>query len=164
MAVESYAIREAVLTDNPAIAEVIRTVMPEFDCDGPGYAIHDPEVDQMVESYAHPRARLYVVTSPEGAVVGCGALAPLEGGDEATCEIKKMYFLKAVRGQGMGRALLNHLLDEARILGFTRAYIETVARMEQANRLYQKLGFEKAEERLGNTGHFGCDTLYVRTL
>ena len=31
--------------DDAAVASIIRTVMPEFGADGPGFAIHDPEVN-----------------------------------------------------------------------------------------------------------------------
>ena len=35
--------------DDAAMARIIRTVMPEFGADGPGFAIHDAEVDTMSE-------------------------------------------------------------------------------------------------------------------
>jgi putative acetyltransferase len=41
--------------DDPRIAEIIRTVMPQFGASGPGFAINDPEVDGMYAEYTKPR-------------------------------------------------------------------------------------------------------------
>ena len=40
--------------DDPRMASIIRTVMPELGAHGPGFAIHDAEVDSMSASYARP--------------------------------------------------------------------------------------------------------------
>ena len=87
--------------DDAAMAQVIRTVMPEFGASGPGFAIHDPEVDGMCAAYDRPGAAYFVVEL-DGRVQGGGGVAPLEGGPEGVCELRKMYFLPALRGQGAG--------------------------------------------------------------
>lgn len=51
-----FLIRPIETRDNAAVAAIIRTVMPEFGADGPGFAIHDAEVDTMYEAYARPPA------------------------------------------------------------------------------------------------------------
>ena len=43
----SWTIRPVRPGDDAAVAAIIRTVMPEFGADGPGFAIHDPEVSAM---------------------------------------------------------------------------------------------------------------------
>ena len=88
--------------DDAAMAAVIRAVMPEFGADGPGFAIHDPEVDHMSAAYAGPGAAYFVVVDATGQVVGGAGVAPLEGGEPGVCELRKMYFLPAARGQGRG--------------------------------------------------------------
>jgi putative acetyltransferase len=149
--------------DSAAIAAIIRTVMPEFGADGPGFAIHDPEVSDMHAAYTRP-CSAYFVVERDGAVVGGGGVAPLEGGEADVCELRKMYFLPAARGIGAGNAMLLRCLETARDLGFKRCYIETLTGMDAAQALYQKHGFTPLCAPLGGTGHFGCDRFFIRDL
>lgn len=160
---ESFMIRPIEPGDAPAVARIIRTVMPTFGCDGPGFAIMDPEVDDMFTAYTTPRCAYFVVVDGD-TVVGGGGIAPLVGGDPTTCELRKMYFLPETRGHGLGRRLLALCLDTARALGFTTCYLETMEAMHAARHLYEAFGFTRLFEPMGNTGHFGCDARYVRAL
>lgn len=149
--------------DDAAMAAVIRAVMPEFGADGPGFALHDPEVDTMSAAYSRPRHGYFVVVHGEQVVGGAG-IAPLDGGTSDVCELRKMYFLPAARGHGMGERLLRHCLEFARSAGFHRCYLETLGGMEQAQKLYRRLGFEPLSAPMGRTGHFGCDRWYAMNL
>ncbi len=149
--------------DNPAMAHVIRIVMTEYGAVGEGYSINDPEVDRMYETYTQKGSHFLVITKA-GQVLGGGGIAPLEGGDPSICELKKMYFLSEIRGQGLGRRLVLECLDAARSLGYQKCYLETVERMQRANILYQKLGFRRLDNALGCTGHSSCDAWYVLNL
>lgn len=149
--------------DEPQVATLIREVMTSYGCVGEGYSIEDPEVDHMYDAYAHDKAIFYVIES-KGRVLGCGGIAPLAGGDDNTCELKKMYFYPELRGQGYGKKLMDTLLQDAKELGFQKCYLETVERMHKANGLYKKYGFKKLCGQEGSTGHCGCDTFYERAL
>jgi len=153
------AIRRITKEDDKAIANIIRTVMPEFGASGQGFAIHDNEVDNMFEAYSQPRCA-YFVCAIEGMVVGGAGIAPLAGGDVNTCELKKMYFLPAGRGKGFGKQVLLQCLKAAKEDGFTYCYLETFNTMKDAINLYEKTGFKQIPGALGNTGHFACDTFY----
>lgn len=153
-------IRPIEARDDPAIAAVIRRVMPEFGACGAGFAINDPEVDWMHRAYTAPRCAYFVVEL-DGRVVGGGGVAPLDGGDPDTCELRKMYFLPEARGLGAGEALMRHCLTAARELGFRRCYLETLTGMDAAMRLYARTGFRPVCAPLGDTGHGGCDRFYV---
>jgi putative acetyltransferase len=149
--------------DDASIAAVIRTVMPEFGAEGPGFAIHDPEVDCMSAAYPDPRA-LYLVVELDGRVVGGGGVGPLAGADDGTCELRKMYFLKEARGRGLGRRLIEHCITAARGMGYRSMYLETLTGMDAAQNLYERLGFRRLDCQLGATGHFACDRYYALTL
>ena len=136
------AIRRITKEDDKAIANIIRTVMPEFGASGQGFAIHDNEVDNMFEAYSQPRCA-YFVCAIEGMVVGGAGIAPLAGGDVNTCELKKMYFLPAGRGKGFGKQVLLQCLKTAKEAGFTYCYLETFNTMKDAMNLYEKTGFKK---------------------
>src|SRR3546814_16771094 len=94
---DTFLIRPIEPTDNAAMAAIIRAVMPEFGADGPGFAIHDAEVDTMYESYAQPRSSYFVVER-DGEVTGGGGVAPLLNAEPAGCELREMYCLPAARG------------------------------------------------------------------
>jgi putative acetyltransferase len=157
------AIRPIERKDDPEVAKIIRTVMTEFGASGPGFAIHDAEVDTMSRAYSGSDAGYYVVTSGERVVGGAG-FASLAGADGKVCELRKMYFLPELRGAGMGRRLLLHVLAEAKAKGFERCYLETLKTMVQARNLYESVGFERIPCALGNTGHFSCDAFYAKPL
>ena len=156
-------IRPIRATDDAAIADIIRTVMPEFGATGCGFAINDPEVDWMSRAYSQPRCAYFVVEQ-DGVVLGGGGIAPLEGGDGTTCELRKMYFLPRARGQGAGAALMQRCLDTARESGFARCYLETLGGMDAAMKLYERSGFLRIDAPMGDTGHGGCNTFYLRSL
>jgi putative acetyltransferase len=156
----NYLIRKIKKGDKATLANIIKTVMPEFGASGKGFAIHDEEVSDMEAAYSKPRTA-YFVCEVNGQVVGGGGVAPLEGGDVNTCELKKMYFLPEGRGKGWGQAVLTKCLQAAREIGFQYCYLETFNTMHGAMKLYEKNGFQKISGPLGNTGHFACDVFYI---
>ncbi|MGK0363759.1 MAG: putative acetyltransferase [Saprospiraceae bacterium] len=160
----TLSIRQMRASDNPQVAHIIRTVMPEFGCVGEGYSIDDPEVEAMFEAYDGDQSCFHIVINEQDEVIGCGGIAPLAGGDGTICELKKMYFLQEARGHGLGGQMIDLLVKEAKRLGFQQCYLETVTRMESANILYQKRGFKLLEGQMGCTGHSGCDSFYVLEL
>jgi putative acetyltransferase len=159
----TFTIRPISSADDAAVAAVIRAVMPEFGADGPGFALHDPEVAHMSTAYARPGAAYFVVEG-KGRILGGGGVAPLDGGREDTCELRKMYFLPELRGQGAGATLLRHCLEVAAKLGYRRCYLETLTGMDAAQALYRKLGFTPLCAPEGGTGHHGCDRWFARDL
>lgn len=149
--------------DNAAVARIIRTVMPEFNCVGEGYSINDPELEDMYANYSADRSAFFVLTEDDGTAVGVGGYAPLAGGDGKTCELRKMYLLSAARGQGGGRMILERCLAEARSANYEAMYLETVKAMSVAAKVYEKYGFEPIDGPLGNTGHSSCDRFMLKS-
>jgi putative acetyltransferase len=76
----------------------------------------------------------YLASTP----VGCGAVRVI---GEAVGEIKRMYVSPAVRGRGVGLAVLHALEAEARRLGIRRLVLETGVRQHEALALYQRVGY-----------------------
>jgi len=159
----SFRIRPIAQADDPRMAQIIRTVMPEFGATGDGFAINDPEVDWMTRAYSEPRCSYFVV-EVEGQVMGGGGVAPLVSGEADVCELRKMYFLPALRGMGAGAALMQLCLQAAREHGFRRCYLETLRGMDAAMKLYERSGFRKIPGPQGATGHGGCDSFYLLDL
>lgn len=158
-----FKIRKIEANDNPQLATIIRTVMPEFGASGKGFAIHDKEVDEMFETYSIPRA-VYFVVELDGKILGGGGIGPLAGADADTCELRKMYFLPVLRGHGAGQAIIEKCISTAREVGYKQCYLETLTGMDAAQHLYNKNGFKKSPTPIGKTGHFGCDRFFVKAL
>ena len=156
-------IRPIAPADDAAMAAIIRAVMPEFGATGDGFAINDPEVDWMSRAYSAPRHAFFVLER-DNMVLGGAGIAPLAGGDDDVCELRKMYFLPEARGSGAGAAMMARCLQAARDAGFRQCYLETLTGMDAAMRLYQRSGFRRIDGPMGATGHGGCNTFYLLDL
>lgn len=103
--------------------------------DTPPESIHMMDAGQL----AIPAVNFYVMRQA-GAPVAMGAFKRI---DATHAEIKSMHVLSEVRGQGLSRALLDHLIREARAAGMQRLSLETGAQPSfvAARSLYSKAGF-----------------------
>jgi len=77
----------------------------------------------------------------DGALVGCGALKEL---DQEHGEVKSMRTASAHRRKGVARAMLAHIVEEARRRGYRRLSLETgsMDAFAPARKLYESFGFE----------------------
>jgi GNAT superfamily N-acetyltransferase len=82
----------------------------------------------------------FLVAWLDDVAVGCGAVRRL---DDTTAEIKRMYVDPSVRGRGIGRALLEALEREARLVGVTTIVLETGTRLASAIKLYVAMGYAR---------------------
>ncbi|PRW45046.1 acetyltransferase [Chlorella sorokiniana] len=64
---------------------------------------------------------------------------------ERVCEMKRLFVLAEHHGLGAGAALVRALLAEAAARGYSLMVLDTLERLEGANRLYCRLGFEPCE-------------------
>ena len=90
-----------------------------------------------LDGLLEPRARLYIAEI-NGEPVGIAGLRPLAA-DEA--EIKRMYVRPSARGLGVGRAILQRLIDDARTLGYRTIRLDSARFMHEAHALYRRFGF-----------------------
>lgn len=76
----------------------------------------------------------------DDVLLGCGALKQL---DPRHGEIKSMRTPATRRREGVGRAMLTHIVNEARARGYTRLSLETgsMDAFVPARSLYQSFGF-----------------------
>jgi len=90
-------------------------------------------------AYAPPTGRL-ALASIDGAPAGCIALRRI---DASRAEPKRLYVRPAFRGRGLGRALLEWVMNEARAAGYRELVGDTMPVMREALALYDRMGFER---------------------
>jgi putative acetyltransferase len=92
------------------------------------------------EQMADPATTVFIARTPDGRALGMGALRR-EGNGVA--EVKRMYTRPEARGQHVGSALLDEIIDLARHEGIERLVLETGDRHPEAWRLYESRGFTR---------------------
>lgn len=156
-----FIIREIRKEDNEAIRSVIRTVLEEFGVNKPGTAYYDDALNHMYETYMG-KNRIYYLGLVNGKIAGGAGIYPTEGLPADTCELIKMYLLPETRGIGLGKALVNKCLDFAQSNRYKRVYLETMPELNNAVKMYEKMGFSLLEGPMGNTGHFACTIRMIK--
>ena len=104
-----------------------------------GFQGFDQEVASLPGEYASARGCILLAESG-GALRGCVALRALSA---EVCEMKRLYVRPEWRGLGIGRALAMAVVAAARVRGYSRMRLDTVAGMVEARRLYESLGFRE---------------------
>ena len=98
----------------------------------------------------------------DGRLLAVGALKRL---DDGHAEIKSMHTAAAARGQGVGRAMVDHLVATATARGHTRVSLETgtYAAFASARALYARAGFVPCPPFAGYTDnpYSTCMTLVL---
>lgn len=87
--------------------------------------------------YAPPSGQM-LLAQHGGHFVGCVALRQIGDG---LCEMKRLFVQPAFRGQGIGRALAQTIVEEGRRIGYKHMRLDTV--LEPAKSLYRSLGFRE---------------------
>lgn len=150
-------IRPLQLKDNDAVASIIRASLEEFGANRPGTVYFDKETDHLFELFSSTPGSFYIVAEKEGFVIGGAGIFPTKGLPQHTCELVKMYLSKDARGLGLGRMMINRCITDAKALGYTQIYLETMPELKKAVSVYEKFGFKYLEAPMGNSGHSGCD-------
>lgn len=100
----------------------------------------DKELEGLPGHYALPKGRL-LLAEYECQLAGCVAMRALEPG---VSEMKRLYLRPQFRGKGLGRALANRIIVEARQVGYRQMRLDTVEPvMKDAVGMYRKLGFKE---------------------
>lgn len=99
----------------------------------------DAELANLRQKYGKPDGRLYLARA-DGMPAGTVALRKL---DDETCEVKRLYVRPAFRKKGVGSALMEQLLIDAREIGYQYMDLDTLPMLVPGIHLFRKLGFEE---------------------
>lgn len=97
------------------------------------------ELAELPGAYAPPDGCLLLAWQGDDAV-GCVGLRPL---DEGRCEMKRLYVRPGAQGTGLGRELVQSVVNEAQRLGYRRMLLDTLPSMERAIAMYRRFGFRE---------------------
>jgi ribosomal protein S18 acetylase RimI-like enzyme len=139
--VSDHAVRRAELADAEAVGRLMHDFNAEFDEPTPG-----PErlAERIAELLAGgDTAILLAGTGPDGLAILRFRLAITTPGLE--CYLAELYVVPARRGHGLGRALMNAAIDEARARGADYMDLGTSEDDVAARALYESLGFVNRE-------------------
>ncbi len=101
------------------------------------------ELARLPGEYAPPRGHL-LMAQLDGTAVACCALRPLDHVDYPNaCEMKRLYVRPDFRCAGIGRQLVEFMLEFAALAAYECVLLDTLDNMESARALYQELGFEE---------------------
>lgn len=125
--------------NGPEVHALLEEHLRDMYATSPPESVHALDLDAL----RGPTISFFAAWSGE-VLLGCGALKALGDGH---AEIKSMRTSEVARGQGVGSALLRHLLAAARASGITRVSLETGTEpyFEPARQLYLRHGFTECE-------------------
>jgi GNAT superfamily N-acetyltransferase len=136
-------IRDAQAADAPAIALLLAQL---------GYPTEPSTVEERLKRLRIVGDRI-AVADLDGSVVGLAHLqvAPALERDRPAAKIGALVVDHAHRGQGIGRALVEAMDDEARRRGCGLLFLTTSERRDAAHAFYERLGLEQTGRRYGRT-------------
>ena len=98
----------------------------------------EEELRNLPAKYATPDGRLFLALV-NGKTAGCIALRKLE---QSVCEMKRLYVRSEFRGLGLGKFLIEKLIEEAHLIGYEKMRLDTLPdQMSKAVKLYKSHGF-----------------------
>jgi GNAT superfamily N-acetyltransferase len=126
--------------DTPDLVETARNLFHEYaeaigtDLEYQGFS---GELAALPSPYMPPRGAL-LIAHVEAEVAGCVAMRPLT---EEVAEMKRLYVRSGFRGFGLGRRLVDAVVNIALGMGYRELRLDTLASMGSAHALYLRLGF-----------------------
>ena len=123
-------------------AEAFRTLNEQWI--GKYFGFEPEDIKVLTDPGEHilqPGGRICFATL-DGEIAGCAALI-VNG--ERSYELAKMAVREDLRNQGIGKALLAHVIDAARTLRARKLTLGTNSRLTNAIHLYESVGFQRLD-------------------
>ena len=103
-----------------------------------------------VANLNRPHSAVWIVEEVAGCPIGYAVLdaATLPGSEAGDAELKRIYVLSRWHSTGIGRALFDVAVSEARARGAARMVLSVYTRNARAIRFYEKQGFSAIGEAI----------------
>jgi putative acetyltransferase len=106
----------------------------------------EEEMALLPGQFAPPEGRLYAALIGE-QLAGCIAL---RRHDDQCAEMKRLFVRPAFHGQGLGKQLAMHIIQDAQQLGYRRIMLDTLPMMQAAQTMYEAMGFKDTSAYVHN--------------
>jgi len=133
-----FTIRPASTDDLGAVAVLFKAYADSLDVDL-GYQDFAGELAGLPGQYAAPAGALLLARACTGSAIGCVGMRPIS---DRICEMKRLYVAPEGRGIGLGRALINAVVERARAQNYREIRLDTLPTMIAAQGLYEQAGFQ----------------------
>ena len=160
MSSSSVIVRTFQLGDLAACHQIFRSVHEKYHNPDAFYNfILRTDMANIEEYYlADPKGHFWVaVSADDGRVLGEVALLSLKRGDplfykqmsedrrDEICELRRMAIDPSAQRQGVGKKLVENLIDFARTKGYKQVHLTTARNMDMALAFYDKFGFRRGQ-------------------
>jgi len=136
MKTDDIVISAAIESDIPAIKELFLEYARAIGIDL-CFQNFDKELANLPGKYALPDGALLIAKSSSKT---CGCIA-LRKFDDQVCEMKRLYVKPEFRKHGLGKDLVERIINEAKKRGYKFMRLDTLATMQSAIKLYKSFGF-----------------------
>lgn len=160
---KNIIIRKIREEDNLPVAKMIREVFEEHNAPQKGTVYSDPTTNNLFKLF-QTFGSILLVAEIDSAITGCCGIYPTEGLNEDHAELVKFYLSQKARGKGIGKELFEQCIRLAKEFGYKKLYLESLPQFSKAVSIYEKQGFRKITQPLGNSGHTTCDIWMLKEL
>jgi GNAT superfamily N-acetyltransferase len=141
-------VQEVIALSQEYVAYMLAGAREHYPQLGTAELVSEHDYDDLYKKFpgehVPPYGRLYLALG-DGKAGGCIALGKLS---DKICEMRTLFVRPAFRGIGMGKNLVEVLLEDARAIGYTHMRLDTLGFMESALSLYRSFGFREIEPYL----------------
>ncbi len=123
--------------DAAELTAALERLVPQLSTSNP-----PPSLDDVRALLASPAITQFVARDDAGTIVGVSTLAVFPIPTARRAWIEDVITDDRARGQGIGTALTEAMIERARELGCATVDLTSRPSREAANRLYQRVGFQ----------------------
>ncbi len=134
-----YAVYSAQNSDKDRVVALIESCYQEY---GDQVILNGDDSDllNLEDNYRGQAGEFIILEDKQQSIVGCHAVVPLDQ-QSHLCTFRRLYLNKALRGTGLGHALMQWALQWARSQGFRRVEFWSDTRFNRAHRFFHRSGF-----------------------
>ena len=131
---------EIATTLTPAIVDAVKSLVGQLSRSAP-----PPSTAELGDIVSSPATDLFIAIDDGGTIIGTATLVTFRIPTGMRAWIEDVVVDEAGRGQGVGMALTEAMVERARELGSRTVDLTSRPSREAANRLYQRAGFAARE-------------------
>jgi ribosomal protein S18 acetylase RimI-like enzyme len=104
------------------------------------------ELGRFPEKYSEPNG-IFIIAIKDDNVIGCVGLKKM---DDKTCEMKRLFVTDNYNGKGIGKKLVEKIIEEAKVKNYEKMRLDTLDTMKTALKIYRKNGFYEIKPYYNN--------------